>query len=542
MANRARTCDLTLGKFEDRMTPAPKFRLDETLLVLVVFTAAAAAMFATAPTALDFWWSDAPRHALNGVFVRDLLAELPVHDPVGWANAYYARYPALTILFYPPAFYLVEAGFYALFGVSHAVAQLSVLPYTILLGVSATAIARRCLPLGSAIGVGLLAVGTPLSALWGRQVMLDVPAYALLMASMWCLLLHARTHRTLHLALAALAFVAAVYTKQTAIFILPALLVGFLRGRGFAALGERRVLVIGLLAVIAAIPLVVLTVKFGAVNVQSVAGRPGDLPRFSPGAWLFYPAQLPAQLGWPPLVLGAGGLLAVLFRPPLAGPVWGRTLLLAWLIGGYVFFSLIAVREPRHDMMALFPLLLGVGFAFHLLLPSTPAQVGVLVVAGLTIVHTVILQPVPVVSGYAKVADIVAHEAAAGAVVLFSGYRDGNFIYALRTHAERGDISTLRADKLLLTLSIERERGVAQADLDEAGIAKLLHDRGVGMIVEQVGFWTDLREMARLERVINSGAYRLVAEVPITGTLSTNDGRDRPGGPLVRIFRPVAGK
>ncbi len=514
----------------------------EVLLVLAVFVAAALALFATAPTALDFWWSDAPRHALDGAFIRDLVAAMPIHDPGGWAQAYYAKYPALTILFYPPAFYVMEAVFYALFGVSHAVAQLSVLPYIILLGVSATAIARRSLPLGTAIGIGVLAVGSPISALWGRQVMLDVPAYALLMASVWCLLRHARSHQTMDLLLASLAFIAAVYTKQTAIFILPTLLVGFLRGRGLAALGERRVLLTGALAVIAAIPLIYLTVKFGAVNVQSVAGRPGDLPRFSAGAWLFYAEQMPSQLGWPPLVLGAGGLLAVMFRPRLAGPLWGRTLLLVWFIGGYVFFSLIAVREPRHDMMALFPLLLGVGFAFHLLLPSVPAQIGVGVVALMTLVNSLLLQPVPVVTGYAEVANIVAREAPPGAVVLFSGYRDGNFIYAMRTHTERPDISILRSDKLLLTVSIERERGVAQADLDEDAIAKLLRDQHVAYVVEQVGFWSDLREMARLEDVLNSPEYKVVGEIPITGALSTNDGRDREGGALVRLLRPVAAK
>ena len=86
-----------------------------------VFVLGSLLLFATTPHHGDFWWSDAPRHALNGVFVKDLIAAMPA-DPPAWAMEYYVRYPALTILFYPPLFYLVSAPFYALFGVSHTTA------------------------------------------------------------------------------------------------------------------------------------------------------------------------------------------------------------------------------------------------------------------------------------------------------------------------------------------------------------------------------------------------------------------------------------
>eukprot|EP01034_Spumella_vulgaris_P042091 gene42091-52177_t len=69
---------------------------------------------------------DAPRHALNGVFVKDLIAAAPWSDPSRYAYDYYAQYPALTILFYPPLFYAISAPFYALFGVSEGTALLVV--------------------------------------------------------------------------------------------------------------------------------------------------------------------------------------------------------------------------------------------------------------------------------------------------------------------------------------------------------------------------------------------------------------------------------
>jgi len=256
-------------------------------------------------------------------------------------------------------------------------------------------------------------------------------------------------------------------------------------------------------------------------------------------AWLFYARQMPAQLGWPVLIAGVGGLMALLRQPAMAGIRWLAPMLGVWLLFGYLFFSFIGVREPRHDMMILFPVILGTAFAFHAIMPAKLAQIGVMALAGATFVFSVAFMPTPVITGYQDIATTIARLAPPNAVVLFSGYRDGNFIYDLRTHEERRDITTIRADKILLRLAVERERGVGQTDEDEAAIAARIKDLGISLVVAQADFWTDLRQMARLERVLSSASFEEVARFPITGELSTNDGRDREGGALVRIYRPT---
>src|SRR5271166_7081664 len=98
----------------------------ERLAAGFVFLLGAVLLFVTAPHHGEFWWSAAPRHALNGVFLQDLIVAMPAH-PGTWAMQYYVRYPALTILFYPPLLYVVSAPWYGLFGVSHATALAVVL-------------------------------------------------------------------------------------------------------------------------------------------------------------------------------------------------------------------------------------------------------------------------------------------------------------------------------------------------------------------------------------------------------------------------------
>jgi len=92
-------------------------------------------------------------------------------------------------------------------------------------------------------------------------------------------------------------------------------------------------------------------------------------------------------------------------------------------------------------------------------------------------------------------------------VVVFSGYRDGSFIYAMRTHEERRDISTVRADKLLLRIAVRRSLGVEQKLMTEEEIVSMLDGLGVRYVAAQPGFWTDLEAMKRFENVLNGSHF-----------------------------------
>src|SRR5262249_23093030 len=167
------------------------------------------------PKAMDFWWPDSPAHALNGALIHDFVAAHAFTSPFQFAVNYYLRYPALTISFYPPLFPGAEAVVSAVLGGTHFAAQLTVNLFTALLAVYLFRLARFCLPSLGAAGTVLLALGTPAIALWSRQVMLEIPAYSLLVASAYYLVryLRAETPRDLYSAIGF--FCAAVYTKQT---------------------------------------------------------------------------------------------------------------------------------------------------------------------------------------------------------------------------------------------------------------------------------------------------------------------------------------
>ena len=481
--------------------------------MLVVLTVGL--LFLQAPHGGAFYWSDAPRHALNGVFVMDLLRDLPLDDPAGYAYRYYAQYPALTILFYPPLFYILSAPFYAVFGVSHEVALLVVALHYIAYGVGGWRLARFWLDTQGALAFSLLMLVLPEVAFWGRQVMLEVPAFAFVVWSAVAFMVHWREKRRAGLYWAAALLVLGMYTKISVGYVGLVYAVMLAWRHRWALFTRRDHWAVLVLSVIALMPLIVLTLKFGQANVQSVSGVADAVAsRTSLAGWLWYAKQLPDQLGWPLLVVAVLGLLWALATQRRAAWFAGVRFWLVWLLAGYVFFSLIDLKEARHSIFLLPALVFVAVGALQHLLPRPYSSAALLLLLGATAAITVFWRPVYFVDGYAKAVDVVAKLAPKNSVVLFSGYRDGAFVFNLREREDRRDLSVLRADKVLLSLAVRRELGVEEKPMTDAQLSQLINDSGVHYVVMQPGFWIDLEAMRRFERVLHSPQFEEVARIP----------------------------
>jgi hypothetical protein len=513
-----------------------------------VFLLGAVLLFVTAPHHGEFWWSDAPRHALNGVFVKDLIAAMPAH-PGAWAMQYYVQYPALTILFYPPLFYAISAPFYALFGVSHATAIAVLLLQYFALAFGLYLLARCWIGPFAAIAVGLAVMAAPGIALWGRQVMLEVPSVAF---AVWAALLlrrHITHERSGALYLSAFLLLCASYTKITTIFLFPVFAVVLFAARGLAVLRERRVWIVVGLTIVGLIPVIYLTVTFGSANVQSVTGIPdASVSRASVAGWVWYAREMPSQLGWPLLILAILGVpLAFAHRMARSDLV----LLGGWFLLGYLFLSSIDLKEARHALVILPVALLAAGIAVEALLRQRAAGPALLALVLGTGIYTWREAPTPYVEGYREAAEWIAREAPKDAVVVFSGKRDGSFIFNMRAIESRRDIAVLRADKLLLEIAVRRELGVRERPLSEQELGDLLDRDGVSYVVAQDGFWTDLPVMARLQSVLRSAHFQEVARIPVVANLPTEDhtlliyrnmGHVAQGPHIVDLQLPIIGK
>ena len=367
-------------------------------------------LYALLPKHGDIWWMDASRHAMNGAFILDFLHQLPLRHPIEFAYDYYRQYPALTIGFYPPLFSVALAGFYALFGVSEAAALLCELAFLFLLGYGAYRLSRHWLDPRSALGATLMVIGAPELLYWGRQIMLDIPAYAFLIwaAEFYLRYLKGAANRWLYLAV--LLTVAAVYTKYNAIFFVAVMAVALPCARGWRALFDPWVLRAAVLGALLMVPVAAIFVIFARYNLQQASAAPVAPAHAAGGAaFTYYAAVLPAVLSWPTVLLACGYVAMLPFMPALRLSRAEAVFLIAWVVIGYAFYSVIALKEPRHILFITYPLPL----AAVLLLDRLFVRVAwrSLLVLGLVIgvfATSLILRPTPYMTGLRESAEIVA--------------------------------------------------------------------------------------------------------------------------------------
>ena len=128
----------------------------------------------------------------------------------------------------------------------------------------------------------------------------------------------------------------------------------------------------------------------------------------------------------------------------------------------------------------------------------------------LTIAETMITRPVEYVAGYNNIVKKVTTLAPKNSNILFSGYRDGSFIFAMRAIGERADISTVRSDKLLLRIASRRELGVEEKSYTIEEIADLINKLAIHYVVAQPDFWIDLEQMNLLQTLLESNRFKEV--------------------------------
>ncbi len=467
----------------------------------------------------DIDWPDASRHALNGAFVLDFIEQLPWRHPVEFAYDYYRQWPALTILFYPPLFYGVLAAVYAVLGVSEASALLTELAFLFLLAWGAFRLSRHWLDPPPALAVALLLLGAPELAFWGRQIMLDVPAYAFLLWAAEFLVRHLKSGQRWTLFTAVICAVAAAYTKYNAIFFVSPIAISLAYAYGWRAFRQRAVLQAAALGGVLLLPLVGIFFAFGSYNLGQAAALPGaEASRWSIAELTYYARIMPSVISWPTLALACLYVLALPSAPALRLARADAIFLGSWLLVGYAFYSMIAVKEPRHILFITYPLALAAVLAIDRTLTRFSLRYGVsLAFAAAILASTLTTGTVPVVAGTREAAEAVAQLAPPETNVAFWGARDGTFVYAMRAYSGRRDLGVVRLDKILLSeVAVYVEHGFKENVISPDELADTFRNLHVQYVVFQTRYHGDLASVEALEKALGSDKFSEVERIPMT--------------------------
>lgn len=485
-------------------------------IAIVILACLVAWLYWRIPHMGDIWWMDAPRHAMDGAFVLDFVRRMPFRHPVAFAYNYYAQWPALTILFYPPLFSVSLALGYACFGVSAASALLVEVVWLFLLAWGSFRLSRHWLSPAGSLAVALSLIAGPQVFFWGQQIMLDVPAYALIVWSAHFVIAFFKRRTQSSVMIAAILAALAVWTKYNAACFALVLAISFLLVYGPRILRDRAVLRAGLAATLVVVPAVGLFVLFGSYDLRQ-AYEPGQgLP--SPLALFFYYAQvLPKVVSWPVFILAATYVPLAILRPKYRLDRESTLFLCTWIIVMYGFYSSIAVKEPRLIMMIGYPIALAAIIVIDRTFSSWRwKNVIPLCFALTTLAGTIWNVPIPFVSGMRQAALVVAKLAPRDTNVAIWCRYDGTFIFAMRAYSGRPDLGVIPLGKLLFrNVAVSFSRGFARKKLNASQIENKLKNLHVQYVVFQTGYMPHDPEIEQLGLTLHSAGFRKVASIPM---------------------------
>lgn len=514
---------------DDRVTAWLRSPFWQVAAVIIGFLAITIPHFAN-----DGLWhgGDAPRHAANGLFWWDLL-QLRPSAPLDFARSYYARYPVINPVTYPPLFYLLEGLAFHLFGPFPIVAKCLIFLFAVMLGLYTMAWARRWL--GPEMGwAGAFVAFLPGIVGVTNSIMLNIPSTAFVIACLYHFRRWTESGGRKHLTACILAACAAALSYyQGGIAVCLCIAWTFLFQQRQAR-GVRTVSWIPVAVVIAVIPPVLafrLAPGFAARHLPTLA----TLTR--PAAWAFYFANLPALVGKVALFVGLAGIVAGFLDRDMRKEV---AYVGSWILIPILCFSLLPAKDSRYVLLLapafVLAVAMGIASAIRILPPIRPELIAVmLVVVFAAGALSAVSMPVPVKSGMREAAVYLQEHAPADAV-LYDGYNDGLFAFYVRALDPGFQRRVVFAQELLYHYGpgktfqwIEQSNAASTDD-----VVKLVRTRsGCRWIAIEVGPYSEWAQGQRLLRqAVLRSDFEMVRSFPVTSTGTVRIDLYRVVGPV----------
>lgn len=451
-------------------------------------------------------------HATTGLYFADFLHDLPLHHPVKYTYEYYAQYPALALIHWPPFFYFVEGIMFSVFGPSVVTARLTVLLFALLGMFFWFKLVRELQNVWAAAISTIVLACLPSLLLYEKAVMLEVPSLSLCIAAsyFWIRYLKSEEPRTVYwfTLFASLALL----TKQQSIYL--ALLCLFT----VVGLRKWRLLLKG--STLRALGLCLLiTGPFYALDLiidrQTIIANvlKGITPVRHP--FTYYLRALPHQLGSVLLALSVIGLVTRRWwKKPGAVPV-----MLAWIAAWYVTYALIGTETTRYMVYWLPP------FIYFAVAPLTARRstwwfrpAALAVVLGLigSYTWTAWAYQRPFVSGYETLATQIL-KSAQGGVVLFDGDLAGNFIFYMRALDPNRRFVVLR--KALYVTRVMPQFGKVELIHTPEELEDLLARYGIKYVAVEDHEELDFHAQKILRGLLTTPQFQLAQKLPIDSNM-----------------------
>ncbi len=305
--------------------------------------------------------TDAPAHAITGIFYRDFLTH-GLMQPIEFTRQFYARYPTICPHSYPPIFYLLEATAFSLFGPSPEVAKGVVLACSLIAGFYTLAWLRRWIEPDAGSAAGLLLL-TPGVMTWSHSIMTNIPAMMFGIGGLYHVLCAFEstneTSERHHLWYGCLLATLGILTHPLVGVVV---LVGaswMLVRRRWQILLRWYTWLAALGALVILLPIAAMLYRWGPSQFTQLTRDPSEVLNGTTFNYLrnlnYYARNFVVPLAGIPALAGAAvGLLIGLMRPRFRK---ATILLMTWVIIPYFFLSLLWAKDPRYLLICCPPLI-----------------------------------------------------------------------------------------------------------------------------------------------------------------------------------------
>lgn len=463
-----------------------------------------------------FYNTDEAQHGVTGLFFHDFLRDLPLREPADYTFRYYAQYPSLGLIHWPPFFHFAEGVAFLVLDPTPLTARLVVLLFALLGVVYWMRLIHEEQGLGTAVLSALLCFLLPAVLLFERVVMLEIPSLALCCAAAyyWWRFLGDINRRNLF-EFAVLASLA-LLTKQQSLFLAPLCFLSLFATRRWKQMLSGRGVAAFLVAVLLVVPFYVFALMTHGRTIQhDVLGGQAVTDYILSNPLLFFGRALYRMLGIPLLVLAAAGMITARW--------WATrmfaTYLVLWILSAVGTAMLFATREDRYVIYALPPLLFFAAGPLCIAYASLTVRrlawaLAVLLVAWQF--RTAWINEQSYVAGFRPAAERLIATGDSG-LVLFDGDLPGNFTFFARAKDPARRWIILR--KALYVTRIQKQYAGKEIASTTEEIRAVLHRYGVKYVVVVQGRRQLFPVQGVLRAYLRTAEFRLLETFPVASNL-----------------------
>ena len=490
------------------------FRLNIDHYLLGILFIASILIFGLDLNSGGFWWTDESRHAMDGVFILDLLKDRPFSRLYDYAVEYFVHYPALGFTWYLPFFALVESFFFSIFGISAAIARFTELFFILLTILAWYAWAK---PIWGRIPVFFsicLFLVSPQVILWSRAIMLEVPALAMMMLSLYAFSCYLKKPSHWLSIVTGLIIGSMLLTKQLSVLLFPILLAEIWASGAWKKAMQLKSLAGSLIIAVALAIVAMHAMKFGSTamgNLETNAGNIISIERFGlnfKAAWEAYPPPF-----W--LLIGAGVATMLKVKRQRSDFI-----LMTWIISWFILFAIFSNYYANTLRYTIYMTPAIALISTRWLSEITNSSIKKYAIGLLTIFYSGyglarINEQALFVNGYEKAAAYVL-ASPSKAPILFCCKHDGNFIFDTRIGDPKRNKIILRADKILVSIATMKVFGVKSYVTSDKDIFELLDRYGIELIVAENKDIVGTPELTRLIELLKTDAFEKLKSIDIS--------------------------